>query len=179
MDKKQLVTETARKLFTKYGYKKVSMDEIAKQSGVTKKTIYTYFKDKEDLFTYFIFEELESIKKKVNKKEQEDLPFIEKVSSAIWIILSYRKKSAFFKNILEDNENANFIKIYDEDIIKFIEDKINKAIIDKYIKKCDAHFTAFIIYKIYLAIMFEYEEELDEEKVTKEITSILKDGLVN
>ena len=56
MDKKEEVIKTARELFTKYGYKKVSMDEIAKKSGVTKKTIYTYFKDKDSMFLYFIEE---------------------------------------------------------------------------------------------------------------------------
>ena len=54
--KKEQIVEAARKLFTKYGYKKVSMDEIAKEAGVTKKTVYAYFKDKDELFKYFIFE---------------------------------------------------------------------------------------------------------------------------
>ena len=49
MNKKETVIETARELFSKYGYRKVSMDEIAKQSNVTKKTIYTYFKDKNEV----------------------------------------------------------------------------------------------------------------------------------
>ena len=61
MDKKEAVINTARDLFQKYGYKKVSMDEIAKTSGVTKKTIYTYFKDKDSMFLYFIEEELQKI----------------------------------------------------------------------------------------------------------------------
>ena len=56
MEKKEVVINTARELFTKYGYKKVSMDEIARTSNVTKKTIYSYFKDKDELFRYFIEE---------------------------------------------------------------------------------------------------------------------------
>jgi len=56
MNKKDIVIMTARELFTKYGYKKVSMDEVAKESGVTKKTIYTYFKDKEDVVRW-LFED--------------------------------------------------------------------------------------------------------------------------
>ena len=59
MSKKDIVVEIARNLFSKYGYKKVSMDEVAKGAGVTKKTIYTYFKDKESMFKYFIDEELQ------------------------------------------------------------------------------------------------------------------------
>ena len=34
MEKKEVVINTARELFTKYGYKKVSMDEIARTSNV-------------------------------------------------------------------------------------------------------------------------------------------------
>ena len=39
MNKKEIVINKARDLFTTYGYKKVSMDEIAKKANVTKKTI--------------------------------------------------------------------------------------------------------------------------------------------
>ena len=41
--KEEIIIETARKLFHKYGFKKVSMDEIAIEAGVTKRTIYKYF----------------------------------------------------------------------------------------------------------------------------------------
>ena len=68
MEKKEVVINTARELFTKYGYKKVSMDEIARTSNVTKKTIYSYFKDKDELFRYFIEEELINMKQKIEKK---------------------------------------------------------------------------------------------------------------
>ena len=47
------------------------------------------------------------------------------------------------------------------------------------IKKCDAHLTAFIIYKVFISILFEYDRDIDEKKVTKDVTAILKDGLLN
>ena len=40
MNKKEEVINAARDLFTKYGYKKVSMDEIAKEANVSRKTSY-------------------------------------------------------------------------------------------------------------------------------------------
>ncbi len=39
----------AEKLFMKYGMRSVTMDDIAKQLGMSKKTIYTHFKDKNEL----------------------------------------------------------------------------------------------------------------------------------
>ena len=52
--KKDQVIEAARELFHQFGFKKVSMDEIAAKAGVTKKTIYMYFSSKEELLKYFI-----------------------------------------------------------------------------------------------------------------------------
>ncbi len=37
--------------FTKYGSKHVTLDELASSLGISKKTIYTFFKNKEDLVT--------------------------------------------------------------------------------------------------------------------------------
>ena len=46
--KEEQIINVARELFTTYGYKRVSMDEIAKCANVTKKTVYSYFKSKEE-----------------------------------------------------------------------------------------------------------------------------------
>ncbi len=43
-----ILTE-AEKLFMKFGIKSVTMDDIAKQISMSKKTIYTFYKDKDDL----------------------------------------------------------------------------------------------------------------------------------
>lgn len=180
MNKKEQVILEARKLFKKYGYKKVSMDEVAKKAQVTKKTIYTYFKDKEELFKYFIKEELEQIRQRIEQKEKENLPFIEYVSSCIYEMLKIRNESKLFNNVLEEfknQENDNFLKLYDQEIIEYIESKLKKGIASKQIKECNTDLIAFIIYKVYIAIMFEYPKRIDEKKVTAEITAILKNNL--
>ena len=184
MNKKELVISSARKLFSEYGYKKVSMDEIAKESNVTKKTIYTYFKDKESMFKYFIDEELTHMKNLVEKIKNSNKPFIDQISNALYEVLSYRNNSKIFLNLLKDLKKEKspkieeFIKLYDKEIIKYIENKIEEEIRNNNIKKCDSHLSAFIIYKVYLSVMFDYDEKLDEKKVTKEIISILKNGLL-
>lgn len=184
MDKKEAVINTARDLFQKYGYKKVSMDEIAKTSGVTKKTIYTYFKDKDSMFLYFIEEELQKMKKKIEKKNNSDLPFIEVVATNLYDMLIFRKNSMLISTISKEIKNGNdkccdFLKVYDDEILSYIEEKINLEIKKENIKKCDSHLTAFIIYKVFISILFEYDRDIDEKKVTKDVTAILKDGLLN
>jgi len=45
----QRIVEEAHKLFLTYGIRSISMDEIALKLGISKKTIYQYYKDKDDL----------------------------------------------------------------------------------------------------------------------------------
>ena len=49
MEVKDRIKQKAEELFRKYGVKSVTMDEIASQLGVSKKTIYQFFKDKDEL----------------------------------------------------------------------------------------------------------------------------------
>lgn len=49
--KEQQLIEGAMALFMRYGIKSVNMDDVARQLGVSKKTLYLYFKDKEDLLS--------------------------------------------------------------------------------------------------------------------------------
>lgn len=43
------IKENAKELFFSYGLKSVSMDDLAKQSGISKKTIYQFYEDKDVL----------------------------------------------------------------------------------------------------------------------------------
>lgn len=49
MDVKERIKKKATELYCKYGTKSVTMDEIAEQAGVSKKTIYQCFSDKNEL----------------------------------------------------------------------------------------------------------------------------------
>lgn len=50
-DKRRQILAGARKVFLKHGFDGASMNDIARVAGVSKGTLYVYFKDKERLFT--------------------------------------------------------------------------------------------------------------------------------
>lgn len=50
-DRKTQILDSAYKAFAREGYHGTTMDKIASRIGVTKGTLYLYFKDKADLFT--------------------------------------------------------------------------------------------------------------------------------
>lgn len=49
MDQKQQIIAKAKDLFMRYGIKSVSMDDLARELGVSKKTLYQYVENKADL----------------------------------------------------------------------------------------------------------------------------------
>jgi AcrR family transcriptional regulator len=69
------LVEAAAKVFTRRGYDKASLDEVAEEAGFTKGAVYSNFKGKEDLFLATIdahFEErLRSIKRVLEEEPDE------------------------------------------------------------------------------------------------------------
>src|SRR5829696_9202746 len=49
MEVKERILVKAHELFNRYGIRSVSMDDIAAQLGMSKKTLYQYYADKEEL----------------------------------------------------------------------------------------------------------------------------------
>ncbi|CEN38078.1 Uncharacterized HTH-type transcriptional regulator yvaF (fragment) [Capnocytophaga canimorsus] len=63
MAKEQLIT-IARDLLIDLGIKSVTMDDIARKAGVSKKTLYNHFKDKTDLVRTVVM----SVSKELNEQ---------------------------------------------------------------------------------------------------------------
>lgn len=59
LEKRKLILEAAKALFLKQGFHGSSMNQIAKEAGVTKLTVYNHFQDKANLFTCAIAETCE------------------------------------------------------------------------------------------------------------------------
>ena len=68
MEVKDKILETSLNLFFKYGIKAITMDDIAKEMGISKKTIYRFFKEKDD-----IVNQLSEIELKKNQDMMEEL----------------------------------------------------------------------------------------------------------
>ncbi len=61
LDKKLEIALKAGEMFMRYGIKSVSMDDLAREMGVSKKTIYTHFTDKNVLVEFVVERHIERI----------------------------------------------------------------------------------------------------------------------
>lgn len=184
--KEEQIINAARELFKNYGFKKVSMDEIARKAGVTKRTVYKYFASKQDLLKFFINEELINMKKIIEDTEKKNSNFFECVHECIFRLLQYKHKRKFLKVILEeaevlkDEKITKEISVIDEQIQKYIKEKLKYAVKEKYIDVENIDIAAFLIYKMYIALMFDWSEtykKLDDKVIADSILKFVLNGI--
>jgi len=78
--KARILTAT-HELFMKYGIRSVSMDDIAKHISISKKTIYQYYKDKNEVVHELMKEKLKGDEKEFKQLEKESENVVEEVFS--------------------------------------------------------------------------------------------------
>jgi AcrR family transcriptional regulator len=76
MDVKERILGKAADLFLRYGIRSITMDEIATQLGISKKTIYQFFTDKDDMVSAVIDQE-------IRKNEEECVQFRQQAENAV------------------------------------------------------------------------------------------------
>ncbi|NLO02147.1 MAG: TetR/AcrR family transcriptional regulator, partial [Bacteroidales bacterium] len=59
------ILKIAREIFSKYGYKKTTLDDIANAVRKGKSSLYYYFESKEDLFQAVILKEVDILGKEL------------------------------------------------------------------------------------------------------------------
>ena len=83
-DKKlRQITLAAKELFWKYGYKKVTIEEVCRKAKVSKMTFYKHFSNKTELIKHILSFIFEDSMKRFTALMESDIPFTEKVRGQI------------------------------------------------------------------------------------------------
>ncbi|MBI9048633.1 MAG: TetR/AcrR family transcriptional regulator [Anaerolineaceae bacterium] len=62
---RQIVMDCAKGLFLEKGYEATSMEEICEVSTYSRRTIYKYFKNKEDIYLHLVYQGLENLHQEI------------------------------------------------------------------------------------------------------------------
>ncbi len=73
------ILQKSRELYLKYGIKSITMDDIARELGISKKTLYQYITDKDDLISKFIDNEIKLRKEGIYSCFKEGFNAIEEL----------------------------------------------------------------------------------------------------
>lgn len=105
---RSLIIDIARQLFAKNGVDNTTMNDIAIASGKGRRTLYTYFKNKDEVYYAVIESELERLTERMDEVAEMRIRPQEKIIELIYCHLSQIKESVirngnlraeFFRNI--------------------------------------------------------------------------------
>ena len=188
VDRKKLIVEAATKSFSLFGYKATTMDQVAKIANVGKGTIYTFFKNKEELFDEIITTLIIEMKEAAEEAIEENLSFYENVHRALMKILEFRTQHQLSIKLFQEEKEMGtpavqeVLEKLEKAIISFIKAQVQCAIDRKEIKECDPELTAFIMLKLYVSLIFDWEKHhkpFDKDEISKLFQLYLFNGLSN
>jgi AcrR family transcriptional regulator len=77
--KKRHIIETAAALFTKFGIRRVTVEEICREAGASKMTFYKYFPNKIELLKTIWSGWIDDAYRRLDELDAMDIPFAEKM----------------------------------------------------------------------------------------------------
>jgi len=90
---KQLLVDIARQLFAKQGFESTTMNDIAVTSKKGRRTLYTYFNSKEDIYYAVIQTELERLSESMEEVSQKNIAPEEKLVQLVFNHLNVIKEA--------------------------------------------------------------------------------------
>lgn len=123
---REYILKIAQDIFSKYGYRKTTLDDIANAVRKGKSSLYYYFESKEDLFQAVILKEVDVLKRELEKVVMRNTDPVEKLREYILTKLTTFRGLANFYHALENDVTAiefieNIKNKYQQDEIRMIK----------------------------------------------------------
>lgn len=176
--KKKLI-EVARELFAIRGKKEVTMNDIAEFSQKGRRTLYTYFKNKDEVYKAVIEDELFNIVESLKIVSQKKIDPYEKLKEHIVVHLETMKRvvtrngtlrADFFKDIYEVERTRKKIDKAELDLIKGI---LQEGVETGEFRKMDVEIISIVI----LYALKGLEIPFIKQKISSEYKRNINDAL--
>jgi AcrR family transcriptional regulator len=119
MDKREKIINSANKLFLKSGYDRTSIDRIAKSAGISKGSVYTYFKSKEYILSEIVSKIADNLAVEIQTKFVKSTNVVSSSKAIIDIIVSYLKDNKAEYEILAYKNKLTSVAINEEYVSPF------------------------------------------------------------
>jgi AcrR family transcriptional regulator len=155
-EKRAQILNLAKKRFERFGFNKTTVDEIARDASISKRTLYQEFENKEKILEeLFMFEAL-SVRKAILNQINKITKPTEKLQTYVRLALKYLDQNPFIVSVLHDESGffAPFLKdkphIIEEGIeeifVGILKEGVQKGVFRKMDQKVVGH-CIFLLFK--------------------------------
>ncbi|MCT4630312.1 TetR/AcrR family transcriptional regulator [Winogradskyella sp.] len=170
------ITDKAGDMFLKYGFKSVTMDDIANEMGISKKTIYKYFDNKDHLVdetVAYVQKTIDAIIEDIMSKDYNAIEENFAIKNVFKNMFKNAKTSPMFQ--LKKYYPETYAKLMDREICTFSEcviTNLEKGISEKlYRENIDKE----MVMKFYFTLVFgAYESDLFDHNLSEVVKTEVK-----
>jgi AcrR family transcriptional regulator len=184
---KEAIVNVARHIFSRFGFRKTTMDEIAIASKKGKSSIYYYFASKEEIFQAVVEKEALILRQELlNAINEADSP-ANKLKAHVLIRMRTMEKLANFYSAIKDEylSHLDFIekirKKYDQEEILMMENILKEGVQNNIFEIDDTSLAAIAIVTALKGMeipLFWGEEEHNIERRLDHLINILFNGVL-
>jgi AcrR family transcriptional regulator len=128
MDAKQEhIVSIAEKIFARFGFRKTTVDEIAKAAGMGKSTLYYYFKSKEEIFAAVIRQDAQFILHKLTEAINSSVTPQEKLRNYVIARMKTIEEMSSHYEILKA-EYVSFYPLIEQERKQFHQQEVGAVI---------------------------------------------------
>jgi AcrR family transcriptional regulator len=176
---KNSIIQVARSVFSKYGFKKTTMDDIARAAGKGKSSLYYYFKSKEEVFEIVLEYEVNLLRDELmNSINSDELPQMKLRTYVLTRMKMFHNLVNFYDSFRQEYfENYSFIerirKRYDEEEYLIISKIIEEGIESKLFAAHNVELTTLAIIKAMKGFEFPWAAITDNNRIESDIDNLL------
>jgi len=185
---RDVLVDAARQLFARMGFDNTTMNDIAHASNKGRRTLYTYFKSKDDVLSAVIKTEMDELYKILSTLVAQDMPADEKLSTFLHTRLDTIKmivsrngtlKAAFFRDMWRV-ETAR--KDYNRQEIKLIKNILDDGVESGMFEIVDTYSIAYILHQSLKGLDSPYirgkiGNPSDRESQQKDLVNLILHGI--
>jgi len=120
--------DAARRLFFTKGYAGTTVEQVAADAGFSKRTVYLYFKNKDDLFAAIAEEGLEILRSRLDVIDVDALPVKESIQRILDVYLWFAKEHTSYFHIIFREAEPKMIRGISDELRRRLENHENACV---------------------------------------------------
>ena len=178
-----MLVDVARQLFARKGVDETTMNDIAQASGKGRRTLYTYFKSKNEIYSAVVESELDRLYKVLCDVAEKNLPADEKLMTLIYTRLDAVKalvfrngtlRATFFRDIWRVEKVRKGFDLREVEIIKGI---LDDGVRERVFSMPDTDITALVLHHALKGLEVPYIRGIMGDNISQRIKR--RDNVMN
>ncbi len=182
------IVGVARRIFTRYGFRKATMEEIASTSRMGKSSIYYYFKSKEEIFRAVVEFEAQMLKERLSRIIGKNNSPPERLKAYILFRLHHvRTLENFYAALNEETlSHMGFIldirrtfEIEEQQLVgEILEDGMKQGVFQLSSSKIGAIAISTMMKGLELPLLLDEAHKTDREELMEDLIRVLLYGIL-